>query len=187
MAGYFFGFFFSYSVTLQLLLYQTNRTTKKNDMNVKAKLTIEKSIGEVWEIMGNKFGDVHKWSSNFKQSKPAGPQKFEDINYSSRETITDRGITIQVLETFDPKNFILKYYISEGLPEIAKSARSTWFLKQISIDKTLVVMEFKLEPKAPLNDVIASKIEMGLKGSTTVLAEELKYFIENGKPLLNNK
>jgi hypothetical protein len=156
-------------------------------MNVKAELTIEKPIGEVWEIMGNQFADVHKWSNNFKESKPGGPQKFEDINYSLRETITDRGITIQVLETFDPKNFILKYYITEGLPEIAKSAHSTWFLKQISVNKTLVVMDFELEPKAPLNDVMVSKIEMGLKGSTKVLAEELKYFMENGKPLPNNK
>jgi hypothetical protein len=156
-------------------------------MNVKAELTIEKSIREVWEIMGNQFGDVHKWSSNFKESKPGGPQKFEDINYSLRETITDRGITIQVLETFDPKNFILKYYITEGLPEIAKSAHATWFLKQISEHKTRVVMDFELEPKAPLNAVMASKIKMGLKASTTVLAEELKYFMENGKPLPNNK
>jgi hypothetical protein len=151
-------------------------------MNVKAELIIEKSIGEVWEIMGNQFADIHKWSSNFKESKPGGLQKFEDINYSLRETITDRGITIQVLETFDPTNFILKYYITEGLPEIAKSAHSTWFLKQISVAKTLVVMDFELEPKAPLNDVMASKIEMDLKSSTTVLAEELKYFMENGKP-----
>jgi hypothetical protein len=34
---------------------------------------------------------------------------------------------------------------------------------------------------------MASKIEMGLKGSTSVLAEELKYFMENGKPHPNNK
>ncbi|MFT4779280.1 MAG: hypothetical protein ACJAU0_002234 [Flavobacteriales bacterium] len=155
-------------------------------MNVRAELTIEKPIGEVWGIMGNQFGDVHKWSSNFKESKPGGPQKFKDINYSLRETITERGITIQVLETFDPKNFILKYYITEGLPEIAKSAHSTWSLKQISADKTLVVMDFELEAKIPLNDIMASKIEMGLKDSATVLAGELKYFMETGKPHPNN-
>jgi hypothetical protein len=155
-------------------------------MNVKTELTIEKPIDEVWEIMGNQFGDVHKWSSNFKESKPGGPQKFEEINYSLRETITERGVTIQVLESFDPKNFTLKYYITEGLPEIAKSAHSTWFLKQISVNKTLVVMDFELQPKAPLNGVMASKIEIGLESSTMILAEELKYFMENGKSHPNN-
>jgi hypothetical protein len=153
-------------------------------MNVKAELIIEKSISEVWEVMGNQFADVHKWSSNFKESKPGGPQKFEDINYSLRETITDRGITIQVLETFDPKNFILKYYITEGLPEIAKSAHSTWSLEQISGNKTLVEMDFELEAKIPLNDVMAAKIKMGLKESAMMIAE-LKYFLENGKPHQN--
>ena len=82
MSCYFFDFFYNSSVTLQLFLYQNGITIKKNDMNVKAELTIEKNIGEVWEIMGNQFADVHKWSSNFKESKPGGPQKFEGINYS---------------------------------------------------------------------------------------------------------
>jgi hypothetical protein len=151
-------------------------------MNVKAELTIEKSIGEVWEIMGNQFADVHKWSSNFKESKPGGPQKFEDINYSLRETITDRGITIQVLDTFDPKNFSLKYHITEGMPGIAKSAYSKWSLEAISSEKTLVALDFGMEPKMSLNEEMKSKIENGLKSSAIQIAEELKYYLEKGKP-----
>ncbi|MFT5791364.1 MAG: hypothetical protein ACI8RP_001706 [Urechidicola sp.] len=151
-------------------------------MNVKAELTIKKTIGEVWEIMGNQFADVHKWSSNFKESKPGGPQKFEDINYSLRETITDRGITIQVLDTFDPKNFSLKYHITEGMPEIAKSAYSTWSLEAISSEKTLVALDFGMESKISLNEEMKSKIENGLKSSAIKIAEELKYYLEKGKP-----
>jgi hypothetical protein len=181
MSGYFFCLFFSYSVTLQLFLYQTSVIIKINDMNVKAELIIEKSIGEVWEIMGNQFADVHKWSSNFKESKPGGPQKFEDINYSLRETITDRGITIQVLETFDPTNFTLKYHITEGMPEIAKSAYSTWSLESIRSEKTLVALDFGMESKISLNEEMKLKIENGLKSSAMQIAEELKYYLEKGK------
>ncbi len=141
-------------------------------MNVKAELTIEKSIREVWEIMGNQFADVHKWSSNFKESKPGGAQKFEGINYSLRETITDRGITIQVLETFDPKNFSLKYYISEGMPEIAKSAYSIWSLEAISSEKTLVALDFGMESKVSLNEEMKSKIKNGLNSFAMKIAAE---------------
>jgi hypothetical protein len=182
MSGYFFDFFYNSSVTLQLFLYQTGITIKKNDMNVKAELTIEKNISEVWEVMGNQFADVHKWSSNFKESKPGGPQKFEGINYSLRETITDRGITIQVLETFDPKNFSLKYHITEGMPEVAKSAYSTWSLEALSSEKTLVALDFGMESKVSLNEEMKSKIKNGLKSSAMQIAEELKYYMEKGIP-----
>jgi haloalkane dehalogenase len=168
------------SISNNVIKAQSNEKTKM--VSEKVELTIEKSIAEVWEVMGNQFAEVHKWSSNFKESKPGGSSKFEGINYSLRETITDRGITIQVLETFDPKNFSLKYHITEGMPEIAKSAYSTWSLEAISSQKTLVVMDFNLEPKIPLNEEMKSKIESGLKSSAMQIAEELKYYLEKGIP-----
>jgi hypothetical protein len=35
-------------------------------MEVVGKEIINKSISEVWDVMGNQFADVHLWSSNFK-------------------------------------------------------------------------------------------------------------------------
>jgi hypothetical protein len=158
---------------------QSNENSKI--VSERVALTIEKSIAEVWEVMGNQFAEVHTWSSNFKESKPGGSNKFEGISYSFRETITDRGITIQVLENFDSENFLLKYHITEGMPEIAKSAYSSWSLEVISSQKTLVVMDFNLEPKILLNEEMKSKIESGVKNSAMQIAKELKYYLEKGK------
>ena len=155
-------------------------------INVKSELTINKPIDEVWEVMGNQFAAVHKWSSNFKDSKAGGPSKFDGIDYSCRETVTDRGITTQVLEAFDPSKYTLSYKITKGAPEIAKKAYSTWSLRQVDLETTLVVLDFSLEPKMPLNEQMQSKIKSGLAKSSMLIAEELKYYLEQNEPHPNN-
>ena len=64
-------------------------------MEIKVQTTIDKPISDVWEVMGNQFGNADLWSSNFKTSKPGGEAKFEGLDYSLRDTTTERGNTIQ--------------------------------------------------------------------------------------------
>jgi len=91
-------------------------------MKIKVELAINKSIQEVWEVMGNQYGYANIWSSNFKTSKPGGEAKFNGLEYSLRDTTTDRGNTIQELTAFDPEKYTLSYVITKGAPEIAEMA-----------------------------------------------------------------
>lgn len=150
-------------------------------MEIKVKVNIEKTIDEVWEVMGNQFGYAHIWSSNFKTSKPGGAQKFIGLDYSLRDTTTDRGNTIQELTAFNPDMYSLTYKITKGAPEIAKLAKSNWYLKAGN-SGTEVFMDTIMEPKMPLNPEMESKIQMGLTASFNQLAEELKYYLEQGEP-----
>ncbi len=84
-------------------------------MKIKVALTIKKPIQEVWEVMGNQFGHADKWSSNFKTSKPGGEPKFSGLEYSLRDTTTDRGNTVQELTAFDPGKYTLSYVITKVL------------------------------------------------------------------------
>ena len=99
-------------------------------MDIKVQVKINKTIDEVWEVMGNQFGEAHLWSSNFITSKPGGDKKFEGIDYSLRDTTTPNGNTIQELKEFDTKNYSFKYEIVAGKPEIAKFVSSHWYLKE---------------------------------------------------------
>ncbi|MFT4986581.1 MAG: hypothetical protein ACI9AT_002515 [Ulvibacter sp.] len=155
-------------------------------MNIKVALTIKKSIQEVWEVMGNQYGYADKWSSNFKTSKPGGEAKFSGLEYSLRDTTTDRGNTIQELTAFDPSKFTLSYIITKGAPEIAKMAGATWSLFTENENSTIVSMDFIMEPKMPINGEMETKIKMGLTASVKELTEELKFYLETGKPLIQN-
>jgi hypothetical protein len=155
-------------------------------MKIKVELTIEKSIQEVWEIMGSQYGYADKWSSNFKTSKPGGEAKFSGLEYSLRDTTTDRGNTIQELTAFDPNKFTLSYIITKGAPEIAKMAGATWSLSVESENSTKVSMDFIMKPKMEINTEMETKIKMGLTASVKELTEELKFYLETGKPLIQN-
>lgn len=151
-------------------------------MRINIKLTIEKNIQDVWEIMGNQFGHAHLWSSNFISSQPGGAPKFDGLDYSLRDTTTGRGNTIQELTAFDPATFSFSYEITKGAPPIAKMAGASWSLVQASAGTTLLNMEFVMEPKMPLTEDMETKIRMGLTASVTELAHELKYYAEQGEP-----
>ena len=154
-------------------------------MEINVQVTIQKSIDEVWEVMGNQFGHADVWSSNFKTSKPGGEKKFKGLDYSLRDTTTDTGNTIQELTAFDAAAYSFSYEITQGAPDIAKRATSTWYLKETE-GGTVAYMDTIMEPKMPLNEEMEGKIKMGLTASFNQLAEELKFYMETGKAHRNN-
>ena len=150
-------------------------------MNIRKEMMIEKDIDAVWAVMGTQFAQVHLWSSNFFDSKPAGPAKFPGLDYSVRDTVTERGQTVQALDTFDATNFALTYHISKGAPKIAKRAVGMWSLKSIDKNSTTVIIEFIMETKGIIGFLLPALIKLKIKQASLVIAEELKYYLEQGK------
>jgi hypothetical protein len=151
-------------------------------IHVQKELSIDKNVEEVWEIMGNKFTQVHLWSTNFKDSKPGGSAKFQGIDYSERITITERGETIQALDAFDATTHSLAYHISKGAPGIAKHASAAWSLKSEGANKTTVVLAFDMETKGFLGFLMTPLIKKGMEKAAVEIAEDLKHYVENGTP-----
>lgn len=153
------------------------------NIHTSSELIIDKDIDAVWEVMGNQFTEVHLWSSNFSDSKPGGDPKLSNVDYLHRATMTERGVTLQELDAFDPENYSLTYHISEGAPAIAEKAYAKWHLKPIESGKTKVILEFFIDTKgfkARLLSVLIRK-KIGAAGDT--IAQELKHYVETGKQL----
>ncbi|MFT5859328.1 MAG: hypothetical protein ACI865_001429 [Flavobacteriaceae bacterium] len=156
------------------------------NVNVETTVEIEKNISDVWNIMGNQFGDVHLWSSNFIESKPGGVSKFEGLDYSNRVTLTERGETIQELDAFDAKNYSLSYHITSGLPEVAKNATAEWSLSEIDQNKTVASFNFSMDTQDFVPAEMLPKIKMGLTQSAEGFGKELKAYVETGKSIAKN-
>ena len=150
-------------------------------IHMKKELVIEKNINKIWEVMGTQYTQVHLWSTNFKASKAGGIPKLQGLNYLHRITQTDRGETIQELDKFDNDNHTLAYHISKGLPTIAKTAVGVWSLVKIESNKTKVVLEFEMETNGFKGLMLSSIIKGKLGKSAMEMAEELKFYLENGK------
>jgi len=151
-------------------------------IHVQREIVIYKNVDEVWEVMGNQFARVHLWSTNFKDSKPGGGSKFAGLDYSERITETARGETIQALDSFDAETHALAYHITKGAPSIAKHASAVWSLKKEDNHTTSAVIAFQLETKGVLGFLMTPLIKKGLSKAALEIAEELKYYLENGTP-----
>jgi hypothetical protein len=151
-------------------------------MKITTETTINRSIGDVWEVMGNQFAQVHLWSSNFTSSKAGGQAQFPGLDYSHRDTITDRGQTIQQLDAFDSENHNLSYHITKGLPPIASNAVGNWSLKRLGDNKTKAVFEFEMKPKNLFLLMLTPIIKKKLRTASNIIGEDLKYYLEKETP-----
>lgn len=170
-----------FSAVIVLLFAGLYLLAEKN-IHVKKELVINADINAVWEVMGTQFTRVHLWSTNFKDSKAGGKPKLPGLDYLHRITQTDRGETIQELDEFDSDNYRLTYHISKGAPEIAKTALGIWSLAPIESNTTRVILEFKLETNGFKGFLMSPVIKLKLGKSAIEIAEELKFYVENGAP-----
>ena len=158
-----------------------------NKIQAKSALMINKDIDSVWEVMGNQFAEVHIWSSNFSDSKPEGTPKLSNVDYLHRATVTERGVTLQELDEFDPQNYRLSYHISKGAPSIAAKAYATWSLYPEESGNTKVVLKFFIETTSFKGRLLSLLIKKKIKSAGDTIAEELKHYLETGKPHPNNQ
>jgi hypothetical protein len=167
------------SVFILILLFISNFFISYT-VDVKQEMTINANIDSTWQVMGTEFSEVDLWCANFIKSEAGGIKKFNNIDYSTRVTVTPKGENTQELDDFDPINHVLKYHISKGKPGIAKEASAVWSLVDLGLNKTKVVLEFKFVAKGWIGLLMSGKVRSGINGTSTEIAEELKYYMENG-------
>ena len=149
-------------------------------MDIIKKITIDKPVEEVWEVLGNQFGEVSNWASIISDSKVYGESKVNGVDFSIRETNTSKGITKQEITSFNPENHSLSYKSISGTPPIIKEVRANWSLTNKGSNTTSLVMDFTADMKG-LGFILAPLVKKKLGKIGDDLLEELKYYVENGK------
>ena len=150
-------------------------------MKIIKELTISKPIDEVWEVLGNQFGKIDKWSSLISHSEVSGPAKISGVDFSIRSTKTTNGDTKQELTGFDPSKHTLSYKSLSGTPPIIKEVNAIWSLKQKGDSSTHLTLDFQAQMKG-IGHLLApiAKIKLGKVGDE--LLDDFKFYVENGKP-----
>lgn len=150
-------------------------------MKIQKELSIAKPIDEVWEVLGNQFGEIDKWASIISKSEVSGPAKIDGVDYSIRTTMTPNGETKQELTGFNAINHMISYKSISGTPAIIKEVKAKWTLKSSSDNSTHLTLDFNAEMKG-IGHLIApiAKIKLGKVGDE--LLEDFKFYVENGKP-----
>jgi len=150
-------------------------------MEIITKLTIEKNANDVWQVMGNQFDQIHIWASFFKDSKPSGEKKFNEIDFSARETVVEGGENSHSLDVFDSKNYILSYTVTVGAPPFADKAQAQWALESTNEHSCTASITVNMELKDMIPEEKAAEVKGWLSKSSEGMLEELKYYLETGK------
>ena len=154
---------------------------KQEDMKIVKELSIEKPVEEVWEVLGNQFGEIDKWASIISESNVSGEPKLPGVNYSIRSTTATTGKGQQELTGFDEENHILSYKSLSGTPPIVKQVHAKWSLKENGNNGTHLVLDFQAEMKG-LGHILAPIAKMKLGKIGDELLDDFKYYVEKGKP-----
>lgn len=170
------------TIVITALVLVTVHFMAKRALHFEDQVLIEKPITDIWDVLGNQFTQPHIWAVNFKTSEPGGEPKLSGLTYLHRATTTENGVNWQELDSFDPDDYRLTYHVSKGIPSIASRALGDWRLEKVTDSRTQMTVRFTLETKGLLGLVMSPIISKKVGAASTELAEEFKYYLENGKP-----
>lgn len=150
-------------------------------MNIKLETTINRPIDKVWDVLGNQFGEAHKWTSILKHSEGSGKTISNQVCESRTCDINGMGRVHEKIHEFNSDKFVLKYEVVEGFPFFVKSGLNTWQLKTEG-NATKVFVNAEITTTGFVGFLMAPMMKMQMNGMMGKFIEELKYYFENGKP-----
>jgi hypothetical protein len=151
-------------------------------MKIIKELSIEKPIEDVWEILGNQFGEIDKWASLIHKSEVSGEPSLPGITYSIRSTETAQGPTKQEMLEFDPASYSLKYKAIAGTPFFIKDISAKWSLTKTNNDSTQLILDFNFVTAGLIGMILTPVAKLKLAKLGDELLDDFKYYVENGQP-----
>ena len=151
-------------------------------MDFKRTVVIERSPEQVWEVLGNQFGDAYKWASSLNHSNSYGNPQISGASCSNRACDTTQGKVKEVLRTFDAENHVLSYEVIEGFPFFVDSGVNTWRLTRAG-QSTRVDMHCVITTKGIFGKIMSPMMKMQMNKLFDEVVEDFKYYIEHdGQP-----
>ena len=150
-------------------------------MKIVKKLTINKPVAEVWDVLGNQFGEIDKWASLISRSEMSGESTMPGMPHSIRSTETTGGPTKQELTAFKPEQHIIAYKAIAGTPGFFKSVNAEWSLINKNDNATDLTLDFEVQLKG-LGALLTPIVKMKLGKVGDELLDDFKFYVENGKP-----
>ena len=151
-------------------------------MKITKDIIINKSVKEVWEVLGNQFTEAHKWATGLYHSEGVGAPHLAGANCRSRACETSFGHIKEEIKIFNAQKYRLEYEVVEGFPNFVKNGKSRWYLSELNEHQTKVDMLFTAETSGLIGTIKGMIMEFQLNGRLNSILEEFKYYVEYDKP-----
>ncbi|MEL6251401.1 MAG: SRPBCC family protein [Bacteroidota bacterium] len=144
---------------------------------------IEAEPDKVWAVLAQDFAGIAEWSSGVSHAEGFG-SPIGSSPYSKRACeITAAGFndTQEEILEFDQTNYHLRYSLFSGLPGFVKDAENIWELKPQN-GGTYLFGKTSMRATGFMGFTMKGMMKTATRKALNNMAEELKYFLETGKP-----
>lgn len=150
-------------------------------MFIKKEIIINADIEKCWQLLGEDFAHADRWASAVSHSEGNGAG-FNGASCSERSCSTSLGGLKEKLLEFSPEQHLLKYEVAEGMPAMVKNATNDWRLTSLEKDQTRLTMVAEMQISGLMGTLMKPMMRAKMSKLTGQIAEEFKYFVENGAP-----
>lgn len=142
---------------------------------------VKQPIHQVWDLLGNQYGEADKWASGLFHSEAIGEPKIQGAVCNNRTCEISSGTIKEEVRKFDAKNHILSYEVIEGFPFFVDQAINTWTL-QAQGKNTLVNMHLVMTTKGFIGKLMQPMLKLQMNSLLQHAIEDFKHYSETGKP-----
>lgn len=153
-------------------------------MKVNTDLEINAPATEVWKVLGSQFSEIATWCATVKTSRPRQVGKpLLGAPSTGRECDTIYGHFTETFLEYSNDTMGMYYEVtSKKLPFFIKGFFNRYAVKPLGPQRSLVSMRAGAKMMQPFGWLMSPMMERQMGKSLTNQVEELKHFIETGKP-----
>ena len=152
------------------------------DMRIETEILVDQSPQAVWAVLGDQFGEAHTWGSALLHTRGHGKPIADHVCESRSCDIKGMGRIREQLLEFDPGRFTLEYEVVEGFPFFVERGVNRWTLVPEGAQATRVRSVATITTSGAIGMVMAPMLRLQMTGLMRRLLEELKHYVEHGKP-----
>ena len=149
-------------------------------MEFKRTFLVNKPIEQVWDILGNQFGQACHWASGVHHSEGRGATDLTNYTGGTRECRTDFGRLKERVELFDPHNYRLRYVAYQGFPFFVDNGRNTWMLTAKG-RQTEVSMALVMTMKGLMGKLMSPVMKGQMRKAVDQIVVDFKTYAETGQ------
>ena len=147
-------------------------------------ITINAPAEKVWQVVAHDFGQIGRWATAIAMSEAdMTGAKPDGATCNGRIcTAPNFGDVHETFTYYDEADMRYGYLATRGLPFFIEHAENNWSVEALSPTQTKVEFRGEVDLKPFLGIIFAPLFKWQMSRIGAQLAEELKYYIEEGEP-----
>lgn len=155
----------------------------KASIIIRQEISIDAPTEKSWEVLGPQFENAQVWATSVTRSEALDRESLNGSTCTIRGcSIAGMGDVKEKLLTYSPEDHSLSYVVTDGMPKMVRYLSNSWVLIDLGNGKSKLEMTIEMKTGGFMGWMMGGMMKRKLTKLSAEVAEEFKYYVENGKP-----